>query len=729
MMDLKNYIILISALINLFLGITVYLKGRDKTINKVYFVLAASVFYWGVSMVLYRAVATIEMSVLFCRILYTAPIFIVGSFLYFSYIFPSSIKQVKKVVTLIIIILSFLFFYLSLFTNSIVNDVILRIDKEKIINFGAAYFLYSIYISGFFVWGYVNLIKKRIRSSGIVRAQLTYVFLGTFIASTLGMVTNLTLPTFGYFEFNWAGQILSLFMVVFIAYAIIRHRLMDIKMVMRRYSVYTVSLATIIILLFSLGWTLNKLFPEFIFWNDTIILIFAITIFPAVKNYFYKTANKYFFSSLYDSREVIAGISDKLRRTLDVNIIFDYIFETINDAFHVKSFGILRYREGKDVYVAQYNKGFNIKWQQEFKSNKELHEIYIKKNQTLILEEARSKYYNNKTKDTIDMLTGLNIDILTPLNVKDKTVGLLALGPKESGDMYNDEDLQVLEIIGAQAAIAIENALLFEETKQFGLKLEKEVKKATGDLRKANVKLTKLDAAKSEFISIASHQLRTPLTIIKGYISMILEGSFGELTEGEEDSLEKVYESNERLIQLVENLLNISRIESGRLQFNFERMQLEILTHSVCEELETSAKKKGVKLVLKAPKKTLPAIKIDQEKIRQVIMNLIDNAIKYTKKGTVTIYVKKIKPSGLKGIEEGIEFSVADSGMGITRTDLPNLFKKFSRGTDTSLVHTEGTGLGLFVAKQMIEAHHGKIWAESKGDGKGSRFCFVLPIA
>ncbi|MFC1678203.1 ATP-binding protein [Patescibacteria group bacterium] len=242
----------------------------------------------------------------------------------------------------------------------------------------------------------------------------------------------------------------------------------------------------------------------------------------------------------------------------------------------------------------------------------------------------------------------------------------------------------------------------------------------TEELRIVNKKLKQLDTAKSEFISIASHQLRTPLTIIKGYISMILEGNFGHCNQSQTESLEKVYASNERLVQLVENLLNISRIESGRLQFNFELLQFEDLINSVVDELGTNARKKGLKFDYIKPKEKLPKVMIDEEKIRQVVLNLIDNSIKYTRQGSVTVILKQM--------EKDIFFCVSDSGMGISKDSMPNLFKKFSRGSGTSLVHTEGTGLGLFVAKKMIDAHKGKIWAESEGKDRGSKFCFTLPM-
>lgn len=259
-----------------------------------------------------------------------------------------------------------------------------------------------------------------------------------------------------------------------------------------------------------------------------------------------------------------------------------------------------------------------------------------------------------------------------------------------------------------------------EALEKLTVELEEKVERRTRNLKKANDQLKELDLAKSEFISIASHQLRTPLTVIKGYISMMLEGNFGDLNELETESLNKVFLSNERLIQLVENLLNISRIESGRMQFDFRETDMNKMIESVIDELSVNAKKKNLLLLYKPSAEPLPLIKMDDEKIRQVVINLIDNGIKYTKRGNVSV--------SLELRENKARFCVEDSGMGIRPEDKVNLFKKFFRGMGVSVIHTEGTGLGLYVARVMVEAHNGKIWVESEGGGKGSKFCFELPI-
>ncbi len=249
-------------------------------------------------------------------------------------------------------------------------------------------------------------------------------------------------------------------------------------------------------------------------------------------------------------------------------------------------------------------------------------------------------------------------------------------------------------------------------------------------LAQANDQLRKLDNAKSEFISIASHQLRTPLTAIKGFMSLLLEGSYGKLDPKQEDVLNKVYQSNERLINLVEDLLNISRIESGRMEFTFDKWKMEDICKEVIDTFVLKAKDKGFYLEYNPPKDPLPELLIDGLKVREVVSNLVDNAIKYTKKGGVRLKVELIKGPQQKvpGLDGAVRVTVSDTGIGIPATELPYLFAKFSRGKDTSRLNTGGTGLGLYVGKSMIENNGGMIWAESDGDGKGSRFIIELPV-
>ena len=259
-------------------------------------------------------------------------------------------------------------------------------------------------------------------------------------------------------------------------------------------------------------------------------------------------------------------------------------------------------------------------------------------------------------------------------------------------------------------------------------------------LANANDNLRKLDNAKTEFISIASHQLRTPVTAIKGFASLLLEGSYGELSDGVHGALEKVYASSERLVNLIEDLLNVSRIESGRMQFAFEKASVEKLIKELYDNFILIAKTKKFYLDMKLPEVSLPEIVMDYVKIRELVSNFIDNALKYTEKGGATVKAE-LRDSGVVIDESGfviegkksefgkmIRITVSDTGIGIPREEIPYLFKKFSRGKDVSRLHVGGTGLGLYVGKAIAEAHHGQVWVESDGAGLGSRFIIEIPI-
>lgn len=233
-------------------------------------------------------------------------------------------------------------------------------------------------------------------------------------------------------------------------------------------------------------------------------------------------------------------------------------------------------------------------------------------------------------------------------------------------------------------------------------------------------KLEELSKAKSEFMSIASHQLRTPLSIVKGYLSLMREGSFGKTTEKQQEVLGKVYATNDEMMNMVNDLLNVTRAEEGRLQYSFEKTDLKELVQTITKGLEVSARKKNLELRCSVPQ-DLVFINADKDKLGQVVSNLIDNAIKYTEQGAIEVQLTTPKP-GTSLI------AVKDTGLGIRKEEMPQLFESFTRGKAGTKLWTKGSGMGLYIAKQFVSAHKGKIWAESEGEGKGSAFFVELPL-
>lgn len=246
----------------------------------------------------------------------------------------------------------------------------------------------------------------------------------------------------------------------------------------------------------------------------------------------------------------------------------------------------------------------------------------------------------------------------------------------------------------------------------------------TRELEAANEKLKELDRLKSEFISLASHQLRSPLSVIRGYLSMILEGSYGEVNADVKKSLGSVMTSAEQLIRLVTDLLNLSRIESGKLTYNFGPVAFADIIAKVVGLLEESAKARGISIRYERALIAPAGIRADFEKLYEVVMNLIDNAVKYSSAGEVFVRLEQVARGGVPQLR----LSIRDNGIGIAAEDLPRLFNKFIRTDAAKRVRAEGMGIGLYFAKRIVGDHGGRIWAESPGLGKGSTFLVELPI-
>ena len=228
-----------------------------------------------------------------------------------------------------------------------------------------------------------------------------------------------------------------------------------------------------------------------------------------------------------------------------------------------------------------------------------------------------------------------------------------------------------------------------------------------------------IDKMKSEFISIAAHQLRTPLSAIKWVIKMVLDGDAGKLNTEQEKLLFKGYMSNERIIGLVNDMLNVSRIEEGRFGYNFKEEDFVALLNLQIDSLSGLIKKKNINLKLEIPKK-VPLVFIDGSKMILVLQNLLENAVKYTPEfGTITI--------GLEVGKKFLKVRIKDNGVGIPENDQPKLFSKFFRAENVVRLQTEGSGLGLFIVKNIIKKHGGEINFESK-EGKGTEFVFTIPF-
>ena len=308
----------------------------------------------------------------------------------------------------------------------------------------------------------------------------------------------------------------------------------------------------------------------------------------------------------------------------------------------------------------------------------------------------------------IQKFAGIRTIISVPIVAESEVVGRIDFMIAKEPSMVTKTERDMMQAMANQTGVVYRN-----------IELVRRLEESNKELGEANEHLKELDQAKSEFVSIASHQLRTPMTGIMGYLSMIVGGDFGKIDASLQKVLESLLDASQRMIRLINLFLDVTKIESGKLVLDKRPAQLEDLIEKELEVLDKLASDKGLKLVYKRPKVKLPTLHID-DKITDVVLNLVDNAIKYTPKGSITITSEREN--------DVVHVKVQDTGRGLDPKEARGLFNKFVRGYGIAQVNPDGSGLGLYVARRIIEVHGGKIWVESEGVGKGSCFQFTLPI-
>lgn len=290
-----------------------------------------------------------------------------------------------------------------------------------------------------------------------------------------------------------------------------------------------------------------------------------------------------------------------------------------------------------------------------------------------------------------------------------RLVGLLVVGYQSPVTSLTQQDTTLIDQLADSVGVALDNKLLFEENQS-----------VLRQLRDSNDKLRELDEAKDDFISMASHQLRTPLTSVKGYISMIKEGDAGHITPQQKQMLEQAFFSSQRMVYLIADLLNVSRLRTGKFVIESTPVDIAQIVNEEIEQLIEIAKSRQLTLEYHKPKtdKKPTLLMLDEVKTRQIIMNFVDNAIYYTPAdGHITVELID-KPNS-------IELRVSDDGIGVPHSEQPHLFTKFYRAGNARKVRPDGTGLGLFMAKKVIVAQHGSLIFQSK-EGEGSTFGFIF---
>lgn len=700
-------ILIVAIIAHLAIGIFTYIHNPKSATNRFFLIFALMSVGWGIanyfSLHQLTPEATLNMIrwVMFFAVLHALSLFLL------IHTFPSP-KIVLKNIYLIPAILASIVVLILTRTPLVFADIV-GVGATAAPVPGPGIALFALTSGTFVISSIYSLIVRYRRSKGIEKAQLQYLLAGVAGSALLIFVTNFLLVVlFNVTSLIILGPTYTLIFIVATAYAIIAHQLFDIRVIIKKTVVYsglllfTVFAYSMVVIFFTtvFGQNSDSVFDTETFVSNLIAMSIIAAGFEPIRNWLVKTTDRYLFVGEYNPQEVTAQLAQTLSNVLDLDEALRGMMKALTTALRVEKSAtfILKTDKETGTYVHRVQ---SVGYDGELKlgDKSELIAHFMEPGQELaMLQDLEIKTANDTHKhprchNLLNDMKQLDAAVALPIRVSDKLIGILTIGARLSGDMFSTEDLQFLDIAAKQTAAAIEKSRFYED-----------------------------DQLKSEFVSIASHELLTPTAAIEGYLSMILDEKMAKVDPKAEEYLRKVQSSAHRLAELVKDLLSVSRIESGKIVVNKQPIEVSPLIEQVIGEIGIRARDNQIKLTYTKPSKEPPKALADPERFIQIVTNLISNSIKYNKpKGQITISVEHDK--------KFVTVHVADTGIGIAASHIPHLFEKFYRVHDDSAASEKiGTGLGLFITRSIVELQGGKIWVTSES-GKGSEFSFSLPVA
>ncbi|OGZ17855.1 MAG: hypothetical protein A2V72_00765 [Candidatus Nealsonbacteria bacterium RBG_13_37_56] len=730
------------AISGLLIGVTglvealiMFLKGRRKA-QYLWGIFCFSVMLWGLGSYKIAIATEPSQAILWWRIAYSGVIFIPVFLIHFLYEF---LEIRSKLVPGIFYILGIFFLVTNHINGLFIREVKFIFNQFYYLSFPPIlYILFVVIFLIAVIYTLFRLWRAYMIERGIKRIQLRYLFISLFIGFSGGATSFL--PVFKIYLYPFLNITVALGILI-VAYAILRYRLMDIRIIVRKMVIY-IGMAGLVYGAFYLVAWLYNIFLGSVFSPKGYIIGLAIApvfvgVFVLVDKWLKHFANKYLFFSLYNYQGTISELTSKLNYDIDLDKIINSIVNTIKRTMQLDKAGVLLIkRENNKIYykiskVIGFNEENGISLVQDNFLTRYLQKIrkpLVKEEMALLAKDSKKVGERKSFSQLSQNMEKIEASLCLPLISRNELMGIIVLGSKVSGDAYSEEDLNLLDILSKQAAIAIQNARLYKEVQEFNKTLQQKVDEQTKEIRKAyevekkaHEELKRLDRAKDQFVLATQHHLRTPVTGMSGYLDLIFTGSFGKIPKKLEGALKKFQSATKILSKLIDEFLDISQLQIGRKVVALKPdVELAPILDEIVEEVSMEAETK--KLFIKLEKdKSLPKINADPEKLKTALFNIVDNALKYTTKGGITIKVNSK--------DSNILIEVKDTGKGISQQDLELLFNKlFERGDKADKFYATGRGIGLFMSTLIIEAHNGKIWAESQGQDKGSSFFIQLPI-
>ena len=705
--------LIIAGVMSLVFGLMVVANQPRQPATRFFFVLTVGIALWALGIAAFLATNVLAAALVYLRVYYIGAALIAAAMI--SVAAHIGARRTTKYVPVIAWVLF----------GIVASMIIVRVDwliarvalnDHTVVIHPIGYFIYMAYFMLLFLVALIILAHQaRRRSALLVRSQLRLISYAYGIAGSVGMVFNLLLPAVGCYDLIWIGP-LSTFIFIPLAYlTIVKHRLFGLKDAAVRTIAYAMLLSLLTIVYYAATYSISAIISAFSghdtggipgFWG-VLAALFLGFLFQPTKQFFDRLTDKLFYRQGYTIESFVDEIGQILLHTMGLRLLTTRLAACLT-----------RLIKARQVIFAVYDDGrFRI-----FGSHGhtrppqvDLTELAVQYQLEQLDDVAVVESLPDRLRRTMKLQ---KIAIIMTLSLQDDIVGFVLIGESQKKN-YVERDLSMLRAVRGELAIAIKNAQSMEEVNELNTELQQRIEAATQELRMSNQQLQRLDEAKNEFISMASHQLRTPLTSIKGYLDMLLQGDLGPVRPTQKAVLREAFSSSERMVQLINDFLSISRLQTGTFTINRQLASLSDIVRSEVALLKVVAKQRNIVLSVHIDD-DVPTLAIDTEKLRQVIMNMIDNAIFYSKERT-TVNVS------LCCNTQEVVFTVEDQGIGVPKAEQSGVFGKFFRASNARKRRPDGTGVGLFLARKVVLEHGGAMIFTSK-ENKGSTFGFRLPL-
>lgn len=697
------------SIFNIAFGVSLYVGNRRSRQALLFMIFNFGVALWSLGIGLFYLSASIDTALWCVGLYYFAAALIAYSLLLFVIEYVNRRISIKAIVATSIPFILTLGLIMGPFR--LIGEISLSPVPVVQLNI-IPYLLFTIYFVTYFTLAVSFALRGYLsesKNSQNDKIGLVYILIAITVSGIFGMIFNLFLPLMGNYSLIWIGPLGSIWMVTLISVAVIRHSLFDVRVTASKIVAFLLTFSLFIgaYYLISYIMLIVPLFDTLSESGREVLLVMFVSLIAlsgrSLLAYFEQISNRLLFRNSYNDTELGDAISKLITSATSLQqLLDDSTYEIARELNADLAVMVVRVEDG----VVSSNYG-EVRGMDTFLIDI-ISRMPVEKMPILV------EYIEDTAVRSV--LEKLCIILYLPLIYNKQLVGFLGLGERRQGG-YNERDVSVLTAINAELTVAIQNALNVQKIRAFSDSLRSEVDRATAELKESNQKLRIMDKTKDEFLSLTSHQLRTPLTTIKGYISMLLDGDAGELQPQQRKLLEEAFNSSQRMVHLISDFLNISRIQTGKFMVELTDVNLADILDEEIEQLQISATSRQITLSYDKPV-DFPTMPLDDGKIRQVMMNFIDNAIYYSPAGSIINVI-------LSHTATEVEFKVIDHGIGVPKDEQHKLFAKFSRASNAKKQRPDGTGIGLFMAKKVIVALGGAIIFQSE-EGKGSTFGFRL---